>query len=569
MSRKTKINKKSEDVELRYSNWFSTMCNFISPKNLWVIAGRATSKTEDILAERLQEICYDMPGAFIALTSDTFMNAQKNIIPGLIEGWKRKGWVEGKHFVVGERPPKHFKKPYKVVLSWRHTITVFTGTHFMVISQDRPSIGAGNSFQHKVGDEAKYLIEKKLNKLSPAIRGGNVKFMESHFYGGSTFTTDMPNINHGEHDWILRMEKNMDKKQIVNILKVASVVNEIKIELMNAIQDKDELKEKLLEKNLKRWEQRLNDVRKGSTLFHIASTFVNADILKADYFKTLLQEMNFREFMISVLSIPPRLEKGQMFYPTLSARNFFNDGYSYKIYDQLINSKEEHIESCLDLNYLLIDQPLEAGIDPGNMCSLVIGQPHGEEVYRVLKFLYTLASDYLPELGKKFRDYFLHHQNKHLILYHDRAANQYQSVGEDQASKIKKAIEFDEDGISTNWTVTLMNREQSTIYHQQEYELMLQFLAGTNPNLPKLLIDQTNCKELKSSLELAEKIEKIDRKGVKTFHKNKTSEKMALELLPMYSTNPSDSLKYLLCRPEFLIAISGTSYQDSSDPGVH
>ncbi|CAM1357661.1 hypothetical protein [Tenacibaculum halocynthiae] len=569
MSRKLKIDKLSDDVELRYSNWFSTMCNFISPQNLWVVAGRATSKTEDILAERVQELSYEMPGCFVALTSDTFMNATKNILPGLIEGLKRKGWKEGLHFVVNEKPPKFFKNPYKVVLSWRYTMTTCTGTHFKIISQDRPSIGAGDSYQHKMGDESKYLVEKKLNKLTPAVRGGDVKFMQSHLYGGSTFTTDMPNINHGEHDWILRMEKNMDKKQILNIIKTASVVNEIRIELMNAQKSEDNLKIKLLEKNLIRWQKRLRYIRKNSTFFGRVSSFVNADILKVSYFKTLLQEMNFKEFMIAILSIPARLEKGQMFYPTMTKRNFYSKGFTYKNgLDKAADILKYEITS-LDLKFIQHNEPIEGGLDTGNMCSLVLGQPDGEDKYRVLKFLHTLAPDFLPELGAKFREYFKYHQNKHLVLYHDRAANQYKSVGEDHASKIKKAIEFDENNYSTGWTVSLMSREQKTIYHQDEYELMLQFFEGSNPELPQLLIDSENCKEIKSSCELAEKLEKVNKDGKKTIHKNKTSEKLSLDLLPMFSTNPSDSLKYLLCRPEFLEKIEGQEYQSVSAPGVY
>ncbi len=539
----------------------------MSPQNLWVVAGRATSKTEDILAERVQELSYEMPGCFVALTSDTFMNATKNILPGLIEGLKRKGWLEGVHFVVNEKPPKHFKNPYKRVLSWRYTLTACTGTHFKIVSQDRPSIGAGDSYQHKMGDEAKYLVEKKLNKLTPAVRGGELRFMESHLYGGSTFTTDMPNINHNEHDWILRMEKNMNKKQIKNILKVASVVNEIKLELYNAEKDEDTLKVKLLKKNLQRWEKRLRFIRKNSTFFGRVSSFVNVDILKLGFFKTLLQEMNFREFMISILSIPPRLEKGLRFYPNLSQKNFYNNGFTYKGLDKADDPLKYKVTS-LDLKYVQHNEPIEGGLDTGNMCSLALGQFENEEVYRIFKFMYTLAPDFLPELGKQFRDFFEYHGNKHLILYHDRATNQYKSVGEDHASKIKKAIEYDEDGISTDWTVTLMSREQGTILQQTEYELMLQMLEGRNPNLPKLLIDAENCKQVKSSMELAEKVQKVDKHGKKQIYKVKTSEKLTLDLLPMYSTNPSDAVKYLLCRPEFLEALDGYEAYGSSDPDV-
>ncbi|MEX0273249.1 MAG: hypothetical protein AB3N16_02615 [Flavobacteriaceae bacterium] len=202
MSNRKKIRKDNPEVELRYSNWFSQLANLLQTTFLYVIGGRGTSKSEDILAERTMDISFDMPGCFVAISSDTFMNATKNIVPSIINGWNRKGWVEDIHYVVDKRPPKHFKKPYKPILSWKNTITVFTGTHFKIISQDRPSIGAGDSFQHHVGDESKYLNEKKLNKVNPAVRGEFVRFGKSPFYGGGTFLTDMPDPKQGGHRWV-------------------------------------------------------------------------------------------------------------------------------------------------------------------------------------------------------------------------------------------------------------------------------------------------------------------------------------------------------------------------------
>ncbi|WP_074406631.1 hypothetical protein [Aquimarina megaterium] len=568
MSRKKKIDKTAENVELRYGNWLSILIALIAPKNLYAILGRGTGKTTDILAQRAQDICYDMQGAYVAISSDTYMNALKNVIPSLIEGWERNGWIEGIHFVVGQRPPKHFKKPYKPPISWKHTITAFTGTHFKIISQDRPSTGAGDSYQHIIGDEIKYQSEKKINKLTPAIRGEYTRFGHSHYYGGRTFTSDMPNPNHGEHDWVMRMEKNMDMDQIKLILQTSLVVNEIKIELMNAElhgNDRDIRKHKKL---LKVWEERLSIARKDSTFFHIASSYANADILREGFFKDILETMNFREVMTSILSIPPTLERGQMFYPNLSKSNFYSDGFRYDRYDT--ENRGDKVEgNCLDLRCLNLNQTLEAGFDSGKMCSLVIGQPESEEIYRILKDFHTIPPEFIPQLGQKFREYFIHQKKKHLQLYHDRAANKMQSVGEDHASKLKKAIEYDLEGKSTGWTVELMNRNQATIYHQEEYELMLEMFKGKHKDLPMVLIDKFACSVLKSSIERAEVIIKEDRHGKKTIHKNKSSEQLPDEMLPLFSTNMSDAMKYLLCRRAFLDMLKGTGNLFSVTPGIH
>ena len=214
MSRKTHVSTENLDVEGRFANWVKMTCDLISPKNLMLVAGRATAKTSDVIAERSQDIIYDMPGSYQVFAADTYVNALKNVVPTLLEGWQRKGWVKGKHYVTDERPPKHFKLPYKPVHLYKHTISLFNGCFFNLVSMDQPTSGAGNSYQHIYGDEARYLDPDKLKKLTPALRGEYVNFGHSVYYRGRTFATDMPNITEGDYDWILDAEAQMDVEQI-------------------------------------------------------------------------------------------------------------------------------------------------------------------------------------------------------------------------------------------------------------------------------------------------------------------------------------------------------------------
>lgn len=569
MSRKRAIPKNEVDVELRYANWLAQTVLMLKPKNLGLVVGRGGGKTTEIIAQRFQDIAYDMPGCYIAISSDTFMNARKNVVPSLIEGWKRNDWHEDHHFVINRRPPSHFDKPYKAPIEWKDSITAHMGTHFKIISQDRPSGGAGDSYQHVGGDEVKFQAEKKINKLTPAVRGGEIKFRKSPYYGGRTFSSDMPNTNHGEHEWILRMEKNMNVEQVTMMLQCAFVINEIKIELYHAEHSKDAKKYENTKAKLDRWIERFRLLRKNSTFFYIASSLVNVDFLGFDYFKEQLETMVFSEVASSIFSILPKLEKGKQFYPTLSNKNFYKDGYQYSRIDR-IDWQDDIQELSLDLRYINHNQAIEAGLDTGNMCSLVTGQEQGKDL-RVLKEFYTIPGEnkeWLPQLGKKFRDFYSHHRDKHLMLWPDRAAFQNKSTGQDHASKFKKAIEYDEKGNSTGWVVTIMNEGQETIYQQQEFELAFIMLEGSNPELPNVLIDQHNCKCLKSSLEGAEKILRTTPEGVKTIHKNKTSEKLPEEHLPMRSTNFSDAFKYFICRPHYLEKIEGNRIQFTGLPGV-
>ena len=563
---KTSLPKTEQDVYIAFANWLQQVILMLQPKNAVAILGRATGKTTGILAPRIQDISEDMPGCYIAITSDTYMNARRNILPSITDGWKNNQWMEGIHFVVNKQPPKHFGKPYKSPIEWLHSLTDFFGTHYKLISQDRPSVGAGDSYQHIIGDEAKYLNKQKLSKLIPAKRGGELKYKDSPYYGGVTYTTDMPNINHGEYDWILEFESQVDKKQIYLMMLAAFKINKIQIELYHAKKANDVKEVRNIQKKYDRWEKDFRQLRKNSTFFYIASSFVNVDYLGYEYFKEQLAELLFSDVASSILSIAQKLEKGKQFYPNLSKSHFYGDGWSYNRVDRL-DWAEELEESSVDLKYIDPKQAIEGGLDTGNMCSLVTGQDLGS-VNRIFKNFYTLPPEFLSHLAKKFRDFYNFHQEKHLVLYHDRGANAYKKVGEDHASKFKKAVEFDEKGMSTGWTVTLMNEEQATISQEQEYNLALELMEARNKELPKLLIDKNNCKELKSSLEKAEKIERINKHGQKTIHKNKSSEKLSSERLAMESTNMSDAFKYYICRPHYLEKIAGNKILFRGLPGA-
>jgi hypothetical protein len=229
----------------------------------------------------------------------------------------------------------------------------------------------------------------------------------------------------------------------------------------------------------------------------------------------------------------------------------------YDNYDKL-GLRDEWTEASTELRYMDHGAVLEGGFDAGNMMSLVIAQQQASTI-RVLKNFYTLTPQWLDDLGKKFTTFFAGHTMKVLHLYYDRAANQYSKSGKDFASQIKEAIEK-HDGVYTGWHVKLMSRNQGDITHAQEFDLMIQLMGERHPKLPKLLIDQYQCRELKSSLENAPLIIKT-RGDKRSIQKDKSSEKtLPQERLPLESTNFSDAFKYLICRPEWLAIASNTNF---------
>jgi len=566
MSRKTHVNSKALDVEARFASWIKMSIDLISPKNLFLVAGRGTAKTSDIIAERSMDIIYDMPRSYQVFVADTYVNALKNVVPTLLEGWERKGWRKGTHYVTDERPPAHFDRPYKPVHQFKHTISVFNGCFYNLVSMDQPSGAAGNSYQHIYGDEVKYIDPDKLKKLTPALRGEYVDFGHSVFYRGRTFTTDMPNVADKDYDWILDQEKNMDKAQIELALQVAMVLNEIKKELYNAIKDNDKAKVRGLKRNLIRWTERWVRARKDSTFFYVVSSYVNVDVLTDGYFTDSLKALGIEEFKASILSLRAEIKKGEKFYVNLGAHHFYDDGVLPGFYDDYAIG-EEIQETSLALRYIDHKKELDAGMDFGNQCSMVLGQELGNYYY-CLKNIFTLAPESSKELAIKFLDFFKHHQVKILNLYYDRSGNQYSRLNKDWASEIQNHIEK-MNGVPTGWTVNLMSRNQATIYHDEEFQYAKKLMGEYYTGIPKLKIDRYQCRELKSSLELSKtKIKKNTRTGSTETLKDKSSEDLPLKKLPMFSTNFSDAFKYLMWRKKWVKISSNKKGGQMMEPGI-
>ena len=554
------------DTEIRYINWLAQIIALGMFQHLYLIAGRGAAKTTSILAERLQEMVYDLPGAPVALVADTYSNLQKNVLPTLQEGLRLLGWEEDIHYRIEKAPfdkgvwPDY--EPHNIISSYKHTIIFFNGFNLTMISLDRPSSAAGRSYVAIMGDEVKFFVESKIAKLTKAVRGYQVKYGQSPFYRSQTFTTDMPNPNLiGEYDWILKHLKRMDVKQIVRILKVGFVYNEVKKEYVIAKDSGDKKELANVKRKLDRWEARWRKVRKKSVFFWVASSFINADILGVDYFSEEF-DAALEDVAQAILSLKPSLTAGNRFYSQLDAKHFYQDGAD-SYWSEAFGIRDQ--EDCRILAKLDKTKAIDMGVDFGNMNSMLIAQEGKKKrEYNILKEFYTIPPNSLRELADEFLEYMQPHEHKVINLYYDRAGNNYKKTGQDLASKLKKAIEKNSAGHRTGWKVILKSIGQGNIHSNTEYNFMIDLLSETNPMLPKVNIDQFNCRCLKSSLELAPtKI--TSRNGRKLVVKDKRSEGLPTHKLPKQSTNFSDAFKYLMCRKNWLKLSKGHRRQSVGD----
>lgn len=449
----------------------------------------------------------------------------------------------------------------------------FTGFNIIFGSLDRPASLAGRNYVHVFGDEVKYFREDRISNLLKAVRGYRVKYGHSVFYRGHTMTTDMPDTSKiGQYDWILKQGKKMNAKAIMLILKTAMVVNDCMHEYAVACENCNSpsqrgqggVEEKIKKHRvLKRWQERWTAARlhqDAKTFFYIASSYVNADILTPEWFQEAY-DADFSDTRTAILSMKQHLVTGEMFYANLQPHHFYHDGNDSLRSDRFGLSDTE---DCRILRYLNKDKAIDAGADFGNMNSLIVAQ-QGPKYYRGLKFIHTLSPEWIRELADKFIRYFKPHKKKELKLYYDRAANNYKKAGQDLATQLKKAIEFDLNDKPTGWKVTLMSEGQGNIGQNEEYNFMMELFPERNHKLPKARIDFYNCKPLRCSLEMAP----ARKNSKEQIVKDKRSEQLQIKRLPLESTNPSDSFKYLLMRKNWRKLVSGARKPYTGNADVH
>ena len=544
-------NEESVNVGRRYINQYAMVAALCMPQNFIGILGRASAKTTQFQAMRIQQAVQECPGAPFVWVTDTYSNLHKNVIPSVLEGLRFLGWETDREFIIDRQPPIEWQRQmYNVIDKYKQVMTFWNGFTFTFVSLDRPSIGAGRSYVGLFGDEVKYWPEEKFTNIRKAVRGYRARYGDSPWYRSLSLTSDMPNPNHtGEYTWVMKLVKLMDKEKVKLLLQTGQALNEARRRYAEALQTEDERARQLAERNMQRWEDRWNELRRGTTLFMVASTLINADVLGEEFFQEELQA-GLEGIDTNLLSIPQKLTADQKFYVTMTARDFYQDGTDNAVLEQHDYGWEQ---DCTVLRHLDPRMPLDGGMDDGNMKSTVFGQQKGRE-YRVMKEIYTLPPENERQLADKFLQYFKPHKTKMLRLYYDRAMNNYRRVGTSMMQRIKAAIEKYDDGRPTGWRVQLMSLGQGDIYSHTEYAFFSALFARQlKTQLFILLIDAQNCPNLKAEMENTPiTVAEDKRTGRKDIRKQKKGDKLATARLPQESTNLTDALKYLIMRRQWV-----------------
>lgn len=504
-----------------YQNVMQIRANAIDSNVLIVEAGRATGKTEGVMGPRIIRVANDMPGELSFLVHKTYVALMTNVWPNIQAyfskpvGDGRRSMLEyGIDYIVGEsKIPSHFRKPRYPIAYPKHSILFRDGHHLQMVSSDQPESVAGRSGVHAFVEEMKHNKGEKLKtRLFPSLRGSSASIRMSPYYQGITGVSDTARLDLGEDNWYEEYENNVNQELIDEIASAALYLHaalykiyrnnhRLREEKNPVIIESLRLETEKAKRVVATWKPRLADMRRNASYYIRASSFANKDILGPKFFRTQLESLDIDEFLTSICAIRKKEVVNKFFANYRKDKHQFSDGYRYESILKL-DLREHFVLTSRYLKYYDKRERILLGYDPGHFSSVVAAQEkdYGHEL-RVLKEFTCYYPAEQPELAKQIFEFFgTDAINKQIVLYHDRAANKRREDLEkitSDARILKRELE------SYGFSVELMNEGQSTIYHWQQFKLLL-FLFGERSNaLPVCRIDENECPNLCSAIPLS------------------------------------------------------------------
>lgn len=504
-----------------YMNAMQIRANVIDPNVLIVEAGRATGKTEGVMGPRIIRVANDMPAELSFLVHKTYVALMTNVWPNIQAyfsrpvGDGRRSMLEyGIDYIVGEsKIPSHFKKPQYPIAYPKHSILFRNGHHLQMVSSDQPESVAGRSGVHAFIEEMKHNKGEKLKtRLFPSLRGSSAAIRMSPYYQGITGVSDTARLDLGEDNWYEEYENNVNQELINEIVsaslyyqaalyKIYRNNHRMKEEKNPVIIESLRLETEKAKRIIATWEPRLADMRRNASYYIRASSFSNKDILGPKFFRTQLESLDIDEFLTSICAIRKKEVVNKFFANYRKDKHQFSDGYRYESILKL-DLREHFVLTSRYLKYYDKRDKIFLGYDPGHFSSIVAAQEkdYGHEL-RVIKEFTCYYPAEQPELAKQIFEFFgADAINKQIVLYHDRAANKRREDLEkitSDARILKRELE------SYGFSVELMNEGQSTIYHWQQFKLLLLLFGERSNALPVCRIDENECLNLCSAIPLS------------------------------------------------------------------
>lgn len=532
-----------------YLNPAQLRCILADPKELYALLARGTGKSTEILGHLTLNRVFDMPRATFLILGRTYKQIKTRTLPGTVLGWEKRGMIEGKHFVIGRKPPSNWPRSYFApVDDYSHFISWYTGTGFHMGSQDRPGLVNSLTVWGIFGDEAKLFNEERFKEDAAATNRGSLDAFPGNPHNrGIWLTSSLPPIPEG--NWLYDMESRMDPKQIQDILKLAYFIEQHKQLL---IKTTNERKRNGIIRKLSYLEKWLRFRQQGSIYYTEASSLANIHILRPDHIKQM-QEILKSKFNTEILNLRPK-HAVNSFYAKLQPSHFYND-FNYSHYDSLNYRQASKSESCKGDNDLVKGKKLIIGMDFGARINCIVTAQKFDSIreIRLIKNHFVTSPYIIDDVCKDWCDYYDAHPEKEVDMWYDATGNN--RVPNSRITYAQQARKYLE---SRGWTVNLKTKGGSNPFHNRKFLLWNLMLIEHEKRFYKIRINETNCQELKASMQFAPT--KEDGNG--EIHKDKSSERKKT-IPPEEATDLSDAADNIIFGEfDYLINNIDISYHD-------
>jgi hypothetical protein len=503
---------------------------------LW---GRATGKTEGPGAQHCMENMNIMPRSLGGIVSSSYDKIFTMVIPGLVQGWEKFGYLENLHYFIKKFPPEGFfkDKPFREPKKSEHYIPWWNGSGAVLASLDRPSTSVGLNLDWLYGDEARLFKEKSFNDVLLTVRGNASHFGHLSNHGAVLLTTDLPKDSRGQ--WLYRYIDEMDPKAIQLIIGLQQKI----ANLNKDYADLPKRQQKSVDKEIDKINEYCNEMRKDLVYVSFASSIDNIHALGLDVIKRFRRMLSELDFQVSVLS--NRLEQVENgFYINFDddTNTYVPDESAWAYLDnlQVDWSKDRPRKDWRWDGDLQSDQALDIALDYNRAIScLVIGQETLQED-TVRNFMYVEAPKMLKDLILEFCDYYRGYPTKVVNYYYDHTA----LLGRNASSDIRHADEVKYILAENGWNVIDCYLGQAPS-HRSRYYLINKLFRGDDARLPKVRFNRGNTEDLVRSINNTG-----TRRGQDGIQKDKRSEDDP-NVKPIDATHPGEAMDQLLYGKHF------------------
>lgn len=494
-----------------YFNKPQRLTQLIGANTTVIVAGRRTGKTDSIAAPFVLRNMQRMPGSTGGIVVPTFKHGLTNTIPGLLAAWKRWGFIEGIHYVVGRKPPKSFRQPIIDPKDYEHVISFYNGSVAVIISQDRPGSSNSLTLSWLLVDEAKFIDYAKLKDETLPANGGIKSHFGKHSFNHSIMIlSDMPQTQKGS--WFLHYRDKMDPELIKTIEATVYEIWRTK-ERIRALNASGEPVPRYLKGYLRRLDRDLNKMRSVAVYYREYSSIENLQLLGENYIKQMKRDLTPLTFQTSILCQRIGIAKDG-FYSSM------REGHKYDANDN------QYLDTLgYDYDFSALDSRADKDVDPdapicigmdynANINWIVAGQPRDRRL-NVIKSFYVKFERKIPALVDDFCRYYAEHRNKTVVFYFDATALGSNYAVNEQDFRWWVVHEFERHGWQCE-AVYLGN----PMRQDEKYLLINQGFAGKQRLVP--FFNRSNNEDLILAIQSAG----VSR-GRNGFRKDKTGEKLA------------------------------------------